>query len=691
MQKKNLFQDGNFTIKSENSIKKLNFNARKSKFGQVFYKIFCSILVLIFAVVPLFTFTACAENGTFYVGIMARRSSNAPTGDVGTARPDEMFLVDVNNVSRNILTGLAQNFGIYDVIEENKDDIPFKNYLNIQYDLTNDDIEELYAEFFSFNYFTYLEYSNATVQRKVLVVSNQELSKPYVEENIVSFDAQNGTFTSAMRGEWFTTKNLYKISGEAKVEIDNGDEMPINNAYRYFNGNGPFEGSTYAYVFIGNQIGDYSFSSPNLVQSFLQKFYDTNFASIEKKVRVQGSFVVNQPALLPSYNWKYSLKTAGRELKNFFDNPENYLSNYVNYYYKDIGVFVCMYLVTGSTDPTQLRKYVPTDYTDAGTLYDIYLDAEEHLFSGEYPNNDSGISDNREYFIKMCCQFLVSAGIPSDEDSEGTFTNTSNALFNELLGERYLSVIEGMGLDSEIKNIFVDIIEENRTVADADYADETSIIYFSDYFRYEEKEDLLNMKKYNSIMADFDKIQAIVFQSWEMSDTLDAALIQFEYYKQGESDEETEANKQAAWEILQNYTFSIRYGVVPEVGTKQIAQTIVLDTEEYVDQTALEEGELLLDLQTIFNSHFQEKFSQYSRNGFYLRDFNYANEDGSKVSQPFSDNFYYGPFSSGTMGVGAYYDGMVRDNSLPEYYVEIIFGAPSYNEILDIKIVDVFL
>ena len=291
----------------------------------------------------------------------------------------------------------------------------------------------------------------------------------------------------------------------------------------------------------------------------------------------------------------------------------------------------------------------------------------------------------------MCCQFLVSAGIPSDEDSEGTFTNTSNALFNELLGERYVSVIEGMGLDSEIKNIFVDIIEENRTVADADYADETSIIYFSDYFRYEDKEDLLNMKIFNSIMADFDKIQAIVFQSWEMSDTLDAVLIQFEYYKQGETDEETEANKQAAWEILQNYTFSIRYGVVPEVGTKQIAQTIVLDSEEYIDQTALEEGELLLDLQTIFNSHFQEKFSQYSRNGFYLRDFNYANEDGSKVSQPFSDNFYYGPFSSGTMGVGTYYDGMVRDSTLPEYYVEIIFGAPSYNEILDIKIVDVFL
>ena len=104
MQKKNLFQDGNFTIKSENSIKKLNFNARKSKFGQVFYKVFCSVLVLIFAAVPLFTFTACAENGTFYVGIMARRSSNAPTGDVGTARPDEMFLIDVHDVRKNILT-----------------------------------------------------------------------------------------------------------------------------------------------------------------------------------------------------------------------------------------------------------------------------------------------------------------------------------------------------------------------------------------------------------------------------------------------------------------------------------------------------------------------------------------------------------------------------------------------------------
>lgn len=686
MQKKNLFQDGNFTIKSENSIKKLNFNARKSKFGQVFYKIFCSVLVLIFAAVPLFTFTACAENGTFYVGIMARRSSNAPTGDVGTARPDEMFLIDVHNVSKNILTGLAETFGINQIDESNVNSIPFKDYLNIQYTLTNDDIKELYADFFSFNYFTYLEYSNATVQRKVLVVSTEELSKSYIEQNIVSFDEGTGNFICTLDGE-----ELTQISGaERDKEIKENNNMSINNVYRYWH-NGLFSDTTYAYVFIGNQIGDYSFSSPNLVQSFLQKFYDTNFASIEKKVRVQGSFVVNQPALLPFYSWKYSLKTAGRELKNFFDNPENYLSNYVNYYYKDVGVFVCMYLVTGSTDPTQLRNYVPTDYTDAGTLYDIYLMAEEHLFSGEYPNNDSGISDNRETFIKMCCQFLGSAGIPSDEDSEGTFTNTSNALFNELLGERYLSVIEGMGLDSEIKNIFVDIIEENRTVADADYADETSIIYFSDYFRYEDKEDLLNMKIFNSIMADFDKIQAIVFQSWEMSDTLDAVLIQFEYYKQGETDEETEANKQAAWEILQNYTFSIRYGVVPEVGTKQIAQTIVLDSEEYIDQTALEEGELLLDLQTIFNSHFQEKFSQYSRNGFYLRDFNYANEDGSKVSQPFSDNFYYGPFSSGTMGVGAYYDGMVRDNSLPEYYVEIIFGAPSYNEILDIKIVDVFL
>ncbi len=686
MQKKNLFQDGNFTIKSENSIKKLNFNARKSKFGQVFYKIFCSVLVLIFAAVPLFTFTACAENGTFYVGIMARRSSNAPTGDVGTARPDEMFLIDVHNVSKNILTGLAQNFGIYDEIEENKDVIPFKDYLNIQYTLTNDDIKELYADFFSFNYFTYLEYSNATVQRKVLVVSTEELSKSYIEQNIVSFDEGTGNFICTLDGE-----ELTQISGaERDKEIKENNNMSINNVYRYWH-NGSFRDTTYAYVFIGNQIGDYSFSSTNLVQGFLQKFYDTNFASIEKKVRVQGFFVVNQPASLPSYNWRYSLIETGRDINYFFNDPGSYINDFVDYYYKDIGVFVCMYLVTGSTDPTQLRNYVPTDYTDAGTLYDIYLDAEEHLFGGEYPNNDSGISDNREYFIKMCCQFLVSAGIPSDEDSEGTFTNTSNALFNELLGERYVSVIEGMGLDSEIKNIFVDIIEENRTVADADYADETSIIYFSDYFRYEDKEDLLNMKIFNSIMADFDKIQAIVFQSWEMSDTLDAVLIQFEYYKQGETDEETEANKQAAWEILQNYTFSIRYGVVPEVGTKQIAQTIVLDSEEYIDQTALEEGELLLDLQTIFNSHFQEKFSQYSRNGFYLRDFNYANEDGSKVSQPFSDNFYYGPFSSGTMGVGTYYDGMVRDSTLPEYYVEIIFGAPSYNEILDIKIVDVFL
>lgn len=686
MQKKNLFQDGNFTIKSENSIKKLNFNARKSKFGQVFYKIFCSVLVLIFAAVPLFTFTACAENGTFYVGIMARRSSNAPTGDVGTARPDEMFLIDVHNVSKDILTGLAETFGINQIDESNVNSIPFKDYLNIQYDLTNDDIEELYVDFSSFNYFTYLEYSNATVQRKVLVVSTEELSKSYIEQNIVSFDEGTGNFICTLDGE-----ELTQISGaERDKEIKENNNMSINNVYRYWH-NGSFRDTTYAYVFIGNQIGDYSFSSTNLVQGFLQKFYDTNFASIEKKVRVQGSFVVNQPASLPSYNWRYSLIETGRDINYFFNDPGSYINDFVDYYYKDIGVFVCMYLVTGSTDPTQLRNYVPTDYTDAGTLYDIYLMAEEHLFSGEYPNNDPGISDNREYFIKMCCQFLVSAGIPSDEDSEGTFTNTSNALFNELLGERYVSVIEGMGLDSEIKNIFVDIIEENRTVADADYADETSIIYFSDCFRYEDKEDLLNMKKHNSIMTDFDKIQAIVFQSWEMSDTLDAALIQFEYYKQGESDEETEANKQAAWEILQNYTFSIRYGVVPEVGTKQIAQTIVLDSEEYVDQTALEEGELLLDLQTIFNSHFQEKFSQYSRNGFYLRDFNFANEDGSKVSQPFSENFYYGPFSSGTMGVGTYYDGMVRDNSLPEYYVEIIFGAPSYNEILDIKIVDVFL
>ena len=270
-------------------------------------------------------------------------------------------------------------------------------------------------------------------------------------------------------------------------------------------------------------------------------------------------------------------------------------------------------------------------------------------------------------------------------------SRTALALFNEMLGSGYLLGLRYLDMYDSVYAEFKNIISENGSLPDTDYSYETSTVFMFDSFAYNTKNDLGNMKLYDSIMLpdDYEPIQAIIFQSWEMSDTLDAVLITFEYYREGKTEEETNANKEAAWEILQNYVFSIRYSVIPEAGAEQIAQTKVLDSDKYVNKRDLEDGILFLDLQSIFNDLFKEDFMGYSNDGFYLRDFSVP-AGTEYIREPFSGNFYFGTIN-GSTGVGSYYNGMKRDTSLSEYYVEIIFGAPGYSEILDFRIIDIYL
>lgn len=679
----------NSALENENNIKsstkKPILSTKSKKIGKVFYKVFSSFLVLILVCVPLFTFTACVDNGTIYVGIMSKRASNI--GDEGATTPANMFLTYTNNISRNILTALAGQFGVYE-INANNIDVPFEDYLNISYDVSLDDIEKFYQEFSLFNYCTYLEYSNATVQRKVLVISNQELNKSFIEDNIVSFDSETGTFKCAMDRALLANEDFYQVSGAQKgPELREGDEMPINNVYRCYDGGGLFEDSLYSYVFIGNQIGQYSFSNASSARTFIQKLYNTNYALIEHMVYVP-SINVNQPTGFRVYNWNYSRISSGISLDQFYSNPNTYANIFTTYYYKDVGVFICRYLVTnGNLDPEALREIKMSSENSTGTLYDAYLEAADDLGKG----GELGTStDDRELFIEQCAYYLSIAGIPSDEDSEGeVLTRTASALFSEMLSNNYISVLNSLNIYDSVCSEFRNIISENGSLPDTDYSYEASSVFMYDYFAYKEKNSLDSMERYDSIMLpdDYEPIQAIIFQSWEMSDTLDAILINFEYYRKGETDAETEANKEAAWAILQNYTFSIRYSVIPEAGAEQIAQNIVLD-DTYVNQKDLEDGLIFLDLQSIFNNHFKEKFANYSSDGFYLRDFSVSQESG--ILEPFADNFYFNTIN-GSAGVGSYYNGMMRDSTLPEYYVEIIFGAPSYSQILDFKIVDIFL
>lgn len=681
----------NSALENENNIKsstkKPILSTKSKKIGKVFYKVFSTFLVLVLILVPLFTFTACVDNGTFYVGIMSKRPSNVSEGGIST--PAGQFMTYTYNISKNILSTLGEKFGVYKINSENMD-IPFADYFNISYDISFDDIQKFYQEFSLFNYCTYLEYSNATVQRKVLVISNQELNKSFIENNIVSFDSETGTFKCAMDRALLENEDYYQVSGAQKgPELREGDEMPINNVYRCYDGGGLREDSLYSYVFIGNQIGQYSFSNATNARRFIQKFYKTNYAIIERLVYLP-SININQPTRFSVYNWKYSRLSLKHPIEGFYTAFSNYSNLYSDEFRKDVGVFICRFLVTnGDTNPEALKDIKMSSGNSAGTLYDSYLEAEKDLGKGA-ESTDS--DDGRDSFIQQCAYYLAIAGIPSDENSEGEMlSRTALALFNEMLGSGYLLGIRYLDMYDSVYAEFKNIISENGSLPDTDYSYETSTVFMFDSFAYNTKNDLGNMELYDSIMApaDHEPIQAIIFQSWEMSDTLDAVLITFEYYRKGKTEEETNANKEAAWEILQNYVFSIRYSVIPEAGAEQIAQTKVLDSDKYVNKRDLEDGILFLDLQSIFNDLFKEDFMGYSNDGFYLRDFSVPAET-EYIRGPFSGNFYFGTIN-GSTGVGSYYNGMMRDTSLSEYYVEIIFGAPGYSEMLDFRIIDIYL
>ena len=666
-----------------------NLSFKKDKKQHFFLSFFSLYLVLVCVILPVFSFTACAENGTFYVGIMATRSSNASTGDTGTTRPDEMFMIDIHNVSKNILNAIADTFGLYEINAVSERAKMFKEYLNIKYDLTDEEVEELNLYFNLFKFFTYCEYERLGVKRKVLVLSNEELDKSYIEQNIVNYNPNTGEFASSMPSQLFVSKEITQLSNvDEEKEIKSGDILPTNNVYKYFNGNGLFKPSTYALVFIGNEVGESSFAESYLVDDFIQKFYDSTYGSIEKLVTIPGNFTIGQPAEFTTNYWFYSLVNRGREIDNVLGSPENYKDNFVDYYYKDVGVFICRYLLTRDTNPESLKNLIPTDFTEYATMYDMYLEAQKHLYGGEFPNNDSGILDNREYFIRMSCQFLMGAGSLGGELSEGGIVETAEVLYQEMLGDNFVKAVD---FDNNYHTSFVEKVKENSWIPDGDYADETSVVYFCESFAYNTKKDLPKMQTHKTIMTDFLPVRALVFQSWDMSDTLDAVVVNFEYYQEGKTDEETQANKERAWEILKNYNFIVRYSVISNVGTSQRAQSVILDKEQFVDQGELEDGVLFLDLYTIFETHFKDQFKGYSSEGFYMRDLDLANLEGHVVSRPFQDNFYFTTFNTGSRGVGVYYDGMVRDNSIPEYYFEIIFAAPGYNQVLNFKITDIFL
>lgn len=656
-----------YCLKGEKKVQnKLKFNNnfnlsfKKDKKQHFFLSFFSLYLVLVCVILPVFSFTACAENGTFYVGIMATRNNL----DIGTEQSAN-FRAKINVFSQEILRAMEDRFGFYELDISRR----VKDNLDIIYDLKDSEAEELNSYFDEFGYFTYCEYrSDLGVKNNVLVLSNKELSKTFIEDNIVQFNPEKtGTFTCSLDYGFWTSEEMTRLSNvDSETKVEENEVLPTDNVYKFRIG--LFDSSnTKALVFLGNKVGGRSFAEISQVKDFITKFYNSVYGSIERFVTIPSTSIKDRPVAFNINHWIYSFSSRGEDSGNI-----------VNYYYKDLSVFICRYLLTGDTDPESLKDII---FDNRNTMYDEYLKAEQNLYQGEYATTTT---DYRDWFVEASCQFLFGVSSLGDA-SEGGVADATQALYQEMVGDNF---IKDEKLNNDYFKIFLSVVQANSTFEGGDYNFENSPVYFYDNFKYNGKDDLVSMKLNKSIMAGFAPVRALVFQSWDMSDTLDAVVVNFEYYQEGKTDEETQANKERAWEILKNYNFIVRYSVISNVGTPQRAQSVILDKEQFVDQGELEDGVLFLDLYTIFETHFKDQFKGYSSEGFFLRDLNTEAYEGF---EPFDGNFYSTTFNSGSMGVGVYYDGMVRDNSIPEYYFEIIFAAPGYNQVLNFKITDIFL
>ena len=679
----------NSALENENNIKrsakKPILSTKSKKIGKVFYKVFSSFLVLILVCVPLFTFTACVDNGTFYVGIMTKKNTNIAGGGQSTT-PSEDFLEDMTALSQTLLREISNSLGVASSVPNISVEVPFADYLDIRYELSEEGLRGIYQEFSLFNYFTYCEYSNANT----LVLSNYPLNKSQIETYVINYDEQNGVFTNSY------SETITPISGDVSYSQALPypyTELETNSVYRYAGEIDSHE--VRAYVFIGNRIGLYYFNQTRFVSAFLQKFYDSSYALIEHTVYIPSNFTVNQPMDMRTYSWAYSLLSVSYDLEDFYSPflPKNYQTEFVNYYYKDLSVFICLYLITGGTDPTALEDFVDRDFSMAGaTLYYYYEACSQFIGRGESIDANRGWQ-SRDYFVRVCCQYIGTATINSDEDSEGEFTNTVNAIIQELLGSSYYNERLIQDKVSVISDKIKEIVSENNTGdSSSEIIGVTSTSQISPIFAYNNKEGDVHYYNTNGVlMQNREPVQAIIFEAYGRSDVLDYCIIDFDYYDEGATPEETESNKQAGLQILNDYVFTIRYSVRVSIDSEPVALNKVIDKEKYISERDLEQGLLFIDLQSIYREYFKETFDEYiGQDSFYLANL----ETEGLYHEPFRGQVKKIDFRNSSMGFGSYYNGRIESEAggnVLEYYLEIIFGAPSGNKILNLRINDIYL
>ena len=654
------------------------------KTNSIPYKLICAMLVIICLFIPIFTFTGCAENGTFYVGIISKRNSNIPTdpGGASSTTPADIFRDNIWDLSQNIIEGLVNEFGVSNsVSEENFAD--YKNLFEIDYELSYNDLLEFAQDFSIMRYFTYCTYVHNSNQYRVIVLSNKPsmCEKSYIDEHIVSFS--NGEFYCETGGVLPVTREMFQISNvsEKNLKIDEGTLLEKNNAYKVIDHNGIFEGITNAYVFIGTGLGGSSFANNRAATNFLQRFFNTTYASIQSLIEV-GEFNAanyNNSMNLIVHSWHSAIDD--NDFVSRYDNASSYQTFYSNNNYEDLGVEICRYLITGSNNLNDLSDYIPTDDSgDSRSLLDIYMEAAKYFGK---PYSEDLNHQGRDLFVERCAQFLGNASINSEDIAEGELSGViDNVIIPHLLGYDfyvYLSNNQNLSYDKYIAKI-TQIVNENREIDNSDIVTWFSINYISKSFPYNEKEKEMTD---NSLMSNFEPVQAIAFESWGQSDTLDGITVFFEY-NNGEEDN---------WEILQNYVFTLRFSVKnPEISDSVVAKNVIIN--DYIDERDLKDGVIMLDLAEIFNAEFQSSFNSLS--GFFLPitnddiyPFYTVGTNGDSTGQN-GDNISIVNFRSPVMGYGAYYNGRVN-NEVRESYLELIFGAPSLSQSLNIKIVDILL
>ncbi len=614
------------------------------KTNSISYKIICAVLVLLCLFIPIFTFTGCVENGTFYVGIISRANSGSVSGSGQV--PAENFANDMIALSGNICDALQNHFG--DVGSETTANLMnIIPTLGIKYELSDRQLTQLYNELFSMTNFYYDSYGLDSL----LVISNCAYTGNEIFSNIVSYSENNFT----------NVRELRKISNtiDSDHTITENSILEKNNIYSYSNRD------DIAYVFIGSNIGDNNFSNFRNAQEFIKRIYSYEYNTMNTLITLPRNPVIAQSNNFVISHWVCYLSRSN--------------INYRNMHSETLAVEICRYLLVGA-DINALEDYNVLGLSDNNNSLKYYYDQANKYFgqqntADENDGVDGDGNGERTTFIQACAQYLISPVITYND----IFTIVDDMFADRFIGLAFFDFLNQTGMSREnylgsVRSIFYEFCSENDMGV---IWNEGTMLKISKSFPYKEKDSYFEEKD-TSLMQNFDPIQAIAFESWNQTDTLDGISIFFEYNKEDEDN----------WEILKNYSFTIRYSVKDEYGGGAVALNVIIN--DYIDERDLKEGIIMLDLAEIFNEYFSQTFGRFS--GFLLRDRTIDDE----FNEPF-ENFATGENvrlvnfrDPGGMGYGSYYDGIISNQSR-ETFVEIIFGAPALNQILNIKIVDILL